>query len=166
MDLEAAIKRGEFRADLYYRLNVLPIQVPPLRERLEDIPALSEAILEELRSHHELDREALDLLAQHAWPGNIRELRNVLERAALLSDDLILNAQEVRAAIGTFSPVARSTAVAAEEGESYNAARERFDRQVIVAALKGCEGNVVEAAKRLGLGRSTLYKKMVALGIT
>jgi transcriptional regulator with PAS, ATPase and Fis domain len=166
MDLEAAIKRGEFRADLYYRLNVLPIQVPPLRERLEDIPALSEAILEELRSHHELDREALALLAQHAWPGNIRELRNVLERAALLSDDLILNAQEVRAAIGTFSPVARSTAVAAEEGESYNAARERFDRQVIVAALKACDGSVVEAAKRLGLGRSTLYKKMVALSIT
>ncbi|NWC72429.1 sigma 54-interacting transcriptional regulator, partial [Pseudomonas sp. P7758] len=72
MDLEAAIKRGEFRADLYYRLNVLPIQVPPLRARLDDLPALSEAILEELRSQHELDREALALLAQHAWPGNIR----------------------------------------------------------------------------------------------
>jgi transcriptional regulator with PAS, ATPase and Fis domain len=88
-DLEAAIKRGEFRADLYYRLNVLPIQVPPLRERLDDLPALSEAILEELRSQHELDGEALALLGQHAWPGNIRELRNVLERAALLSDDLL-----------------------------------------------------------------------------
>ncbi|WP_240055712.1 sigma 54-interacting transcriptional regulator, partial [Pseudomonas fluorescens] len=86
-DLEAAIRRGEFRADLYYRLNVLPIQVPPLRDRLDDLPALSEAILEELRSQHELNREALELLAQHAWPGNIRELRNVLERAALLSDD-------------------------------------------------------------------------------
>jgi DNA-binding NtrC family response regulator len=165
MDLEAAIKRGEFRADLYYRLNVLPIQVPPLRERLEDIPALSEAILEELRSQHELDREALALLAQHAWPGNIRELRNVLERAALLSDDLVLNAGEIRAAIGTFSPVERGTGVAPVEGETFTAARERFDRQVIAAALKACEGNVVEAANRLGLGRSTLYKKMVALGI-
>ncbi|BCQ62847.1 hypothetical protein PBOI14_45970 [Pseudomonas sp. Boi14] len=68
-DLEAAIKRGEFRADLYYRLNVLPIQVPALRERLDDLPALSEGILEELRSQHELDRDALALLAQHAWPG-------------------------------------------------------------------------------------------------
>ncbi|NWN51759.1 sigma-54-dependent Fis family transcriptional regulator, partial [Pseudomonas sp. MAFF 301514] len=166
MDLEAAIKRGEFRADLYYRLNVLPIQVPPLRERLEDIPALSEAILEELRSQHELDREALALLAQHAWPGNIRELRNVLERAALLSDDLVLNAEEIRAAIGTFTPVELGNAFATVEGESFNAARERFDRQIIAAALNACEGNVVEAAKRLGLGRSTLYKKMVALGIS
>ncbi|MCD7083273.1 sigma 54-interacting transcriptional regulator, partial [Pseudomonas sp. MAFF 311095] len=165
MDLEAAIKRGEFRADLYYRLNVLPIQVPPLRERLDDIPALSEAILEELRSQHELDHAALALLAQHAWPGNIRELRNVLERAALLSDDLVLNAGEIRAAIGTFTPVERGSAVPAVEGESFSAARERFDRQVIGAALRACEGNVVEAAKRLGLGRSTLYKKMVALGI-
>ena len=165
MDLEAAIKRGEFRADLYYRLNVLPIQVPPLRERLDDIPALSEAILEDLRSHHELDREALALLAQHAWPGNIRELRNVLERAALLSDDLVLNASEIRAAIGTFSPVQRG-AVAAVEGETFAAARERFDRQVIGAALQACAGNVVEAARRLGLGRSTLYKKMVTLGLT
>ena len=165
MDLEAAIKRGEFRADLYYRLNVLPIQVPPLRERLEDIPALSEAILEELRSQHELDREALALLAQHAWPGNIRELRNVLERAALLSDDLVLDAEEIRAAIGTFSPVARGR-VETVEGETFAAARERFDRQVIAAALKACEGNVVEAAKRLGLGRSTLYKKMVALDMS
>jgi transcriptional regulator with PAS, ATPase and Fis domain len=164
MDLEAAIKRGEFRADLYYRLNVLPIQVPPLRERLEDIPALSEAILEELRSQHELDREALALLAQHAWPGNIRELRNVLERAALLSDDLVLNASEIRAAIGTLSPVERG-AVDTVEGETFAAARARFDRQVIAAALEACGGNVVEAARRLGLGRSTLYKKMVALGI-
>jgi len=164
MDLEAAIKRGEFRADLYYRLNVLPIQVPPLRARLDDLPALSEAILEELRSQHELDREALALLAQHAWPGNIRELRNVLERAALLSDDLVLDASEIRAAIGTFSPVEQSS-VETVEGESFSEARERFDRQVIGAALKHCEGNVVEAAKRLGLGRSTLYKKMVALGI-
>ena len=113
MDLEAAIKRGEFRADLYYRLNVLPIQVPPLRERLEDIPALSEAILEELRSQHELDRDALALLAQHAWPGNIRELRNVLERAALLSDDLVLNATDIRASIGTFSPVERGAVASA-----------------------------------------------------
>jgi DNA-binding NtrC family response regulator len=164
MDLEAAIKRGEFRADLYYRLNVLPIHVPPLRDRLEDIPALSEAILEELRSQHELDREALALLAQHAWPGNIRELRNVLERAALLSDDLVLNATDIRASIGTFSPVERG-AVATVEGETFAEARERFDRQLIATALKACDGNVVEAATRLGLGRSTLYKKMVALGI-
>ncbi|PYY78199.1 sigma-54-dependent Fis family transcriptional regulator [Pseudomonas sp. TKO26] len=167
-DLEAAIKRGEFRADLYYRLNVLPIQVPALRERLDDLPALSEGILEDLRSQHELDQEALALLAQHAWPGNIRELRNVLERAALLSDDLILNAADIRAAIGNFSPAQRNAAPLAAESpsqETFAAARERFDRQLISATLAQCAGKVDEAARRLGLGRSTLYKKMAALGI-
>ena len=167
-DLEAAIKRGEFRADLYYRLNVLPIQVPALRERLDDLPALSEGILEELRSQHELDREALVLLAQHAWPGNIRELRNVLERAALLSDDLILTAADIRAAIGSFSPAQRDAAPLPAESpsqETFAAARERFDRQLISATLAQCAGKVDEAARRLGLGRSTLYKKMAALGI-
>ncbi|AKV08444.1 Fis family transcriptional regulator [Pseudomonas fluorescens NCIMB 11764] len=166
-DLEAAIKRGEFRADLYYRLNVLPIQVPPLRDRLDDLPALSEAILEELRSQHELNREALELLGQHAWPGNIRELRNVLERAALLSDDLLLNVQDIRAAIGTFTPVERTAPLMIESvaHETFSEARERFDRQLIESTLAQCGGKVIEAAARLGLGRSTLYKKMVALGI-
>jgi len=166
-DLEAAIKRGEFRADLYYRLSVLPIHVPPLRERLEDIPALSEAILEELRSQHELEPAALALLGQHAWPGNIRELRNVLERAALLNDDQVLNAREIRAAIGTLIP-ANSPAPGISEPvafETFSAARQRFDRQLIETALVQCAGSVVEAASQLGLGRSTLYKKMAALGI-
>jgi transcriptional regulator with PAS, ATPase and Fis domain len=166
-DLEAAIKRGEFRADLYYRLNVLPINVPPLRDRLDDLPALSEAILEELRSQHELNREALALLGQHAWPGNIRELRNVLERAALLSDELMLNAADIRAAIGTITLVERDAPVAIDvvAHETFSQARERFDRQLIETTLVQCKGKVIDAAARLGLGRSTLYKKMVALGI-
>ncbi|MBH8610558.1 MULTISPECIES: sigma-54 interaction domain-containing protein [Pseudomonas] len=166
-DLEAAIKRGEFRADLYYRLNVLPIQVPPLRDRLDDLPALSEAILEELRSQHELNGEALALLGQHAWPGNIRELRNVLERAALLSDDLRLTVADIRAAIGTFTPVERMAPLPVEPvaNETFSAARARFDRQLIETTLAQCGGKVIEAAARLGLGRSTLYKKMLALGI-
>ncbi|WP_416195335.1 hypothetical protein [Pseudomonas sp. 10S4] len=140
--MEAAIKRGEFRADLYYRLNVLPIHVPPLRDRLDDIPALSEAILEELRSQHELNREAQELLGQHAWPGNIRELRNVLERAALLSDDLMLNAADIRAAIGTFTPVERVIPLSVETAghETFSEARERFDRQLIEATLAQCGG--------------------------
>ncbi|QXI26652.1 sigma-54 interaction domain-containing protein [Pseudomonas vanderleydeniana] len=167
-DLEAAIKRGEFRADLYYRLNVLPINVPPLRERLEDLPALSEVILEELDSHHELAVEALELLGQHAWPGNIRELRNVLERAALLGDTQVLGAADIRGAIGTFSPLERVSApvMAAPGNETFSAARERFERQLIETTLAQCGGKVVEAARQLGLGRSTLYKKMVALGIS
>jgi len=168
-DLEAAIKRGEFRADLYYRLNVLPIEVPPLRARLDDLPALSEAILEELRSQHELQAGAMAMLGQHAWPGNIRELRNVLERAALLSDDLQLSKQDIRSAIGAVVPVADGAGphklAEPQSNETYSQARERFDRELIQAKLAQCRGNVILAARQLGLGRSTLYKKMAALGI-
>lgn len=162
-DLAAAMARGEFRADLYYRLNVLPIQVPPLRERLDDMPALSEAILEELNSQHELDDEALILLGQHAWPGNIRELRNVLERATLLCDDHRLSAADIQAAIGPLKP--NPHAQNNPLRETLKVASERFERQMIEAALEECAGNVPQAARLLGVGRSTLYKKMVALGI-
>ncbi|EKN48241.1 MULTISPECIES: sigma-54 interaction domain-containing protein [Pseudomonas syringae group] len=166
-DLEAAIQRGEFRADLYYRLNVLPIKVPPLRERLEDLPALSEAILEELRSHHELESEALGVLAGHAWPGNIRELRNVLERAALLSDESLLTAADIQAAIGTLMPLKATAASVSSlvQKETFSEARQRFDRHLIETTLHQCAGSVVLAASQLGLGRSTLYKKMATLGI-
>jgi len=169
-DLEAAIKRGEFRADLYYRLNVLPISVPPLRDRLEDLPALSEAILEELHSNHELESNALGLLGQHAWPGNIRELRNVLERAALLGDEQVLSLKDIHAAIGTLMPIGMQSDSlhddrASTVPETFSQARERFDRQLIEATLQQCAGNVAHAARQLGLGRSTLYKKMALLGI-
>ncbi|MBI6576053.1 sigma 54-interacting transcriptional regulator [Pseudomonas viridiflava] len=166
-DLEVAIQRGEFRADLYYRLNVLPIKVPPLRERLEDLPALSEAILEELRSHHELESEALGVLARHAWPGNIRELRNVLERAALLSDESLLTAADIQAAIGTLMPLKATAASVSSQvqQETFSEARQRFDRHLIETTLHQCAGSVVLAASQLGLGRSTLYKKMATLGI-
>jgi transcriptional regulator with PAS, ATPase and Fis domain len=160
-DLSAAMARGEFRADLYYRLNVLPIQVPALRERLEDLPALSEAILEELGSQHELDVEAQALLARHSWPGNIRELRNVLERTTLLADQTRLSAGDLQAAMGNFEPLERETAPV-----SYKQACADFERQLLGTTLARCAGNVPQAAKELGLGRSTLYKKLVALGLS
>ncbi|MNN38849.1 Formate hydrogenlyase transcriptional activator [compost metagenome] len=159
-DLQAAMARGEFRADLYYRLNVLPIQVPPLRERLDDLPALSEAILEELGSQHELEDEAQALLARHAWPGNIRELRNVLERTTLLTDQLRLGVRDVQAALGNLAPLQ----VQAPQ-VNYKQACAEFERQLLENTLARCAGNVPEAARQLGLGRSTLYKKLVALGI-
>ncbi|WP_085616407.1 MULTISPECIES: sigma-54-dependent Fis family transcriptional regulator [unclassified Pseudomonas] len=161
IDLQAAIARGAFRADLYYRLNVLPIEVPPLRQRLEDLPALCEAILGELGSQYELEAEAQQLLARHAWPGNIRELRNVLERATLLADQPRLGVADLRAALGPLSPVA-----AAPVRQTYREACEEFERELIVGALAEYAGNVPQAAQALGLGRSTLYKKMVALGIS
>ena len=161
-DLQAAMARGEFRADLYYRLNVLPIEVPALRERIDDLPALTEAILEDLGSRHELEGEALALLGRHAWPGNIRELRNVLERATLLADRARLALEDIRGALGTLMPRAvEETAPVV----GYREACEAFERQLLSEALVRCSGNVPEAARQLGLGRSTLYKKLVALGI-
>ncbi|UVL26897.1 sigma-54 interaction domain-containing protein [Pseudomonas donghuensis] len=159
-DLQAAMARGEFRADLYYRLNVLPIQVPPLRERLDDLPALSEAILEELGSQHELEDPAQALLARHAWPGNIRELRNVLERATLLADQPRLSVGDVQAALGDLAPLQVQLPQL-----SYKQACADFERQLLENTLARCAGNVPEAARQLGLGRSTLYKKLVVLGI-
>ena len=102
-DLAAMVADGSFRADLYYRLNVLPIRLPPLRERLGDLEALVEALLEDIARRsglaaRSLAPEALDWLAQHAWPGNIRELRNVLEQAALMTDDRLLRARHFGAA--------------------------------------------------------------------
>lgn len=159
-DLEAAMANGTFRADLYYRLNVLPINVPPLRARLEDLPALSEAILEDLGSQHELEAEAQALLLRHAWPGNIRELRNVLERATLLADHPRLGASDIQAALGTLAPLVQKASQ-----KTYKQACEEFERQLLSDTLAHCAGNVPEAARQLGLGRSTLYKKMVALGL-
>ena len=160
IDLQAAMARGAFRADLYYRLNVLPVQVPPLRERLEDLPALCEAILAELGSQYELEAEAQALLRRHAWPGNIRELRNVLERATLLADQPRLGVHDLANALGPLSPVAL-----AAPALDYRQACAQFERGLIIDALARSAGNVPEAAQALGLGRSTLYKKMAILEI-
>lgn len=173
IDLDAAVREGRFRADLFYRINVLPIEIPPLRERLEDLPALCEAILDGLRDDHqmlyELDADALALLAQHAWPGNVRELRNLLERTVLLGDRPQLDAATLRSSLGTLQPLPAATSapsVTLAAGQDFYAAREEFERQLIRSVLDEQAGNVDAAARRLGLGRSTLYKKLAALGLS
>ncbi|TEL31247.1 sigma-54-dependent transcriptional regulator [Pseudomonas aeruginosa] len=168
IDLQQAMREGRFRADLYYRLNVLPIEIPPLRQRLDDLPALCESILDSLDHGrlHELGGDALALLARHAWPGNVRELRNVLERALLLADQPLLDAAALGAALGPLQPLPElPRAVDDRPVGDFQQAREAFERDLIGRALAQSAGNVVEAAKRLGLGRSTLYKKIVALGM-
>lgn len=168
IDLQQAMREGRFRADLYYRLNVLPIEIPPLRQRLDDLPALCESILDSLDHGrlHELGGDALALLARHAWPGNVRELRNVLERALLLADQRLLDAAALGAALGPLQPLPELPRAADDRPVGdFQQAREAFERDLIGRALAQSAGNVVEAAKRLGLGRSTLYKKIVALGM-
>jgi transcriptional regulator with PAS, ATPase and Fis domain len=172
IDLDAAVREGRFRADLFYRINVLPIEIPPLRERLDDLPALCEAILDGLRDDrqtlYELDAGGLALLARHAWPGNVRELRNLLERTVLLGDRPQIDAAALRSALGELQPLpAGTTAPSARlrEGQDFYAARDAFERELIANTLAEQAGNVDAAAQRLGLGRSTLYKKMAALGL-
>ncbi|MGG1947480.1 sigma 54-interacting transcriptional regulator [Trinickia sp. NRRL B-1857] len=183
-DLPALVAAGRFRADLFYRLNVLTIHAPPLRSRRSDIEALAYAILEELCApgrgghgrHFELQDDALRLLASHEWPGNVRELRNALERAVMLSDTERIDARTLAAFIGTVvQPMpggvhdgdARASHADAHAGrsDSYGQAMADFERRFLGDALRATGGHVAEAAARIGMGRATLYKKIAALGI-
>ncbi|MBU6494681.1 MAG: sigma 54-interacting transcriptional regulator [Burkholderiales bacterium] len=175
-DLHEEVRQGRFRADLFYRLNVLTVAVPPLRDRLEDIEVLCEAIFADLLSQggYEsavLSQGALTVLQQYDWPGNVRELRNVLERALLAADGAPLAAGDIEAAIAAGmrveSPAPAHTlpSVSSGAGTRYDDAMVRFERGLIEDALRECGGKVTEAARRLGIGRATLYKKMSQLGI-
>ena len=175
-DLEEEIARGNFREDLFYRLNVIPFFVPPLRERKEDIPLLVKEFLQEFgqqygRPHVEMHPDALDALRQYHWPGNVRELRNLIERV------LILNPKSQRIERKHIPPLVsreaaresgRDSAKSASRNEEFSTlleAREAYERDYILKKLDECGGNVTRAAEALGLERSHLYRKMKALGV-
>jgi two-component system nitrogen regulation response regulator NtrX len=172
-DLEEEIARGNFREDLFYRLNVIPFFVPPLRDRKEDIPLLVKEFLQEFgqqygRPHVEMTQDALDALRQYHWPGNVRELRNLIERV------LILNPKSQRIErrhlpMLVFREPARDGAKPGGRGEEFSTlleAREAYERDYILKKLDECHGNVSRAAEALGLERSHLYRKMKALGVS
>jgi len=167
-DLEALIAEGRFREDLYYRINTLPIRTPTLRERRADLPALAQHFVSAAcrRNHWRARRvatDAIEALAQHPWRGNVRELRNVVERVLILSESDPLSADDVRAAL----PPARATTGAGSvpvDGPLH-ALVEDFERAVIKERLRVTSGHMTQAAKSLGLERSHLYKKCKALGI-
>ena len=166
-DLEEEIQKGNFREDLFYRLNVVPFFVPPLRERKQDIPPLVTEILHEFgreygRPRIEIEAEACNMLAQHNWPGNVRELRNVLERV------LILNPRILRIERKHLPPLSHRASAQARGNEwsSLQEARDAYEREYILKKLEDARNNVSRAAELLGLERSHLYRKMKALGIT
>ena len=173
-DLEEEIARGNFREDLFYRLNVIPFFVPPLRDRKEDIPLLAREFLSEFgqqygRPHVEITDAALTALKQYHWPGNVRELRNIIERVLILNP----KAQRIEAKHLPML-VQRTEGITAgrvaggprEEFSTLQQAREAYERDYILKELDRCHGNVSRAAESLGLERSHLYRKMKTLGIS
>ncbi|MDR0576219.1 MAG: sigma 54-interacting transcriptional regulator [Candidatus Accumulibacter sp.] len=170
-DLQKRVARGTFRADLYYRLNVLPIRVPPLRERTADMGALCEYVLEQIgqrtgMTHLDLSPDAIDRLCQYRWPGNIRELRNVLEKAVMLSDKNWLSAEDLEGVLPVEAGGWRSGGASAAGGvSSYARAVEEFEREFLSNALSVARGKVDEAARILGLARATLYRKLKTYGL-
>jgi propionate catabolism operon transcriptional regulator len=166
--LKKEIGRGAFREDLYYRLNILPVHVPPLRARSEDVPAIAEALLRDALERHGVAavlphalRLVLPWLPAYPWPGNVRELENMLERVAVLYSDRApaskdVASDELRAVLPElFQPAPELRDVA-----DLRTARGAEEAAIIHRVLDECEGNITEAARRLRVGRSTLYRKM------
>jgi len=181
-DLVTMVAAGQFRADLYYRLNVVPIRLPTLRERAGDFEALAEALLDDIArrsamAHRELSPEALALLAVQPWPGNIRELRNVLEQASMMSDELRLTPAHFAGALPLIPSTAQDPApqpLAAaltmpEPGQPLRPLPEQIaalERQAISAALTHTQGNKLAAARLLQISRAALYAKLALYGLS
>ncbi len=170
-DLTKMVGEGRFREDLYYRLNVVPLRIPPLRERREDIPLLAKYFLQRMSAKNEkifLDfaPQVMDALISHDWPGNVRELENVIERVVVLHND-------TRVKMAHLPPVikdATKKAVAAAEDlpqaeEGKIIPLELVEKYAIESALRGCMGNVAEAARKLRIGQATLYRKIKEYGL-
>ncbi|ABJ76015.1 sigma-54-dependent transcriptional regulator [Leptospira borgpetersenii] len=164
--VEEAIREGKFREDLYYRLNVIPITIPPLRERTSDIPLLvdyyiSKTLEENNLPPKKIESEAISILQNHFWPGNIRELKNVMERLCIMTVSPTIAANDARDALKGFK-----TANEMVELGDFRKAKEEFERQYIIKTLQTNEGNVTRTSRVLGIERSHLYRKMKSLNIS
>ncbi len=165
-NLEEEIERGNFREDLFYRLNVIPFFVPPLRDRLEDVAVLADYFLREFttsygRKPKELTPQAYQALREHHWPGNVRELRNLIERLVILNPQIRIDARHI-----PLTPARRPQSDrSSDRFGSLQEVREAAEREYILKKLEETNGNVTRTAELLGLERSNLYRKMKALGI-
>ncbi len=166
-DLQAEIGAGRFREDLFFRLNVVPIFVPPLRDRADDVPRLAEHFMATLAAEYgrrvkRFAPEAMARLQRYGWPGNVRELHNVVERLLIMVHESIVTLQDVSfVGDAPMAEVARAGAPTVPLAE----ARDRFERDYILHVLAACQGNISRTADVLAVERSNLYKKMRAFGI-
>jgi transcriptional regulator with GAF, ATPase, and Fis domain len=170
-NLDTMVREGRFRQDLFFRLNVVPIEVPPLRDRLEDVPALAGHFLE--RASRRLGRsialsdKALGILQVYGWPGNVRELENLIERMAILDRDGVIDGDDVPPTLGneTGEAVARTLWDLSENGVDLPTSVARFERALIGTAMRRSANNKSKAAVLLGIGRTTLIDKLRKLGM-
>lgn len=182
-DLAGMVERGQFRKDLYFRLNVVNLRIPPLRDRREDIPALATHFLERMQKESGVDRSFSDttlrLMADYDWPGNVRELENAIERACALSSGPVLHMGDLPTQLQDFRM--QRVAVATEAGED-EAGVDRMivgeagkngivsiaelEKQAILGTIRQLKGDKLMAAKLLGIGKTTLYRKLKEYGIT
>ncbi|MFM1871806.1 MAG: hypothetical protein RL398_1228 [Planctomycetota bacterium] len=174
-DLEAAVKSGEFREDLYYRIQVVAIEMPPLRERRSDIAALAQHFLRRFGREHgrpdvQFDERALRALVQAPWPGNVRQLENLIERAVVLGNGRTVELGDLPAALATAMPPADQAAalLGPADADPVLPLKEALvgpERRILEHALARCDGNRERAAKALGINRSTLFHKLRKYGI-
>ena len=173
VDLEAAMKAEQFRADLFYRLNVFPIEIPPLRKRTDDFAALIDSLTDAYRTHYKpisFSANALRELSSYAWPGNIRELGNLIERLSILFAGQVVDVDQLPQRYRQVHVSGEPTNHAGQLDESgridLNARLRALEHHYIVLALDETHGVVARAASRLGLARSTLIERMRLLGIS
>ncbi len=166
-DLKDEVAKGAFREDLFYRLNVIPFHVPPLRERREDIPFLIDHFLREFaretaREVLEVNNEAMDVLVNYDWPGNVRELKNLIERLVIMAPSQRITAEDIPAYIrGAVPGQARDLF----RSDLLKEARRDFEKEFIVRKLKEFGGNIARTAEAIGIERSHLYRKIKSYGI-
>ncbi len=167
-DLEKEIEKGNFREELYYRLNVIPIHVPTLRERIEDVPVLVDAFLQEFAVHHggfrkEMSPDALRLLAEYSWPGNVRELKNLIGRLTITADKPVIAASDIPA---PYNPGAGAKARSVEEklfsAGTLSEGRKAFDREFIRRKMFQHQNNAAKTARAIGVETSVVRKNLEA----
>ncbi len=161
IDVRAAIEEGKFREDLYYRLNVIPINAPSLSERIEDIPLLVDYFLEKFAKEHglgtrEFTDEAMDFLKNYPWPGNVRELKNIIERLSIMVQKDVIGKNDIQKYIESHD----YDDILSKDISSFKKAKEQFEKEFIVKALKSNEKNISATAKLLGIERTNLHRKL------
>ncbi|MBN1105017.1 MAG: sigma-54-dependent Fis family transcriptional regulator [Deltaproteobacteria bacterium] len=168
-DLETEIEKGTFRDDLYFRLNVIPIRVPPLRERVEDIPGLVHEFVKEFCLNMNIDpkgfsEEALEILKRYHWPGNVREIKNLVERLVIMTPGKVIQGKDIPPPFNQ-QPRIEEEFTSMISASSYKDAKSHFEKAFLIRKLREYNGNISQTADAIGIERSNLHKKIKAYGL-